>query len=107
MLNIIIGFITTKNDTIFSFNKMKLEFPKSFCLLYIMTWIDDVDDTLKPYLKALIKDSHFNKKSFSNASNPGNAQLWIVLATLYKQIVTLDNKIKLLEKTLREINKEK
>ena len=71
-----------------------------------MNWIDNVDKTLKPYLKALVKDSHFNKKAFIDAENKGNAQLWIVLATLYKQTITLDNKIKLLEKTLREINKK-
>ena len=71
-----------------------------------MTWIDEVDDTLKPYLKALIKDSNFNKEAFSQAPNQGNAQLWISLATLYKQIVTLDNRIKLIEKTLIEMNKK-
>ena len=71
-----------------------------------MNWIDNVDETLKSYLKALIKDSNFNKNAFVNANNQGNAQLWIVLATLYKQTITLDNKIKLLEKTLREMNKK-
>ncbi len=70
-------------------------------------WIDNVDDALKPYLKALIKDSLHNKKAFLESQNKGNAQLWIALAALYKQIVTLDNKIKLLEKTLQEISKKK
>ncbi len=71
-----------------------------------MTWIDNVDETLKPYLKALIKDSNFSKKAFVNANNQGDAQLWIALATLYKQMVTFENKLKLLEKTLQEINKK-
>ncbi|MEK6933227.1 MAG: hypothetical protein AABW56_05565 [Nanoarchaeota archaeon] len=70
-----------------------------------MTWVDEVDDTLKPYLKVLIKDSQFNKKAFLQSPNQGNAQLWISIATLYKQIVTLDNRIKLIEKTLIEMNK--
>jgi len=72
-----------------------------------MVWIDNVDDALKPYLKALIKDSLHNKKAFLESQNKGNAQLWIALAALYKQMVTLDNKIKLLEKILIEINKGK
>lgn len=72
----------------------------------IMEWTDEADETIKPYLKALIKDTHFNKKAFLQAKNKGTAQLWIALATLYKQNITLDNKIKLLEKTLREINKK-
>ena len=72
-----------------------------------MEWIENLDEALKPYLKALIKDTHFNKNAFLQAKNKGNAQLWIALATLYKQNITLENKIKLLEKTFREINKEK
>ena len=71
-----------------------------------MNWLNEVDETLKPYLKALIKDTH-NNKAFLQASDKGKAQLWIAIATLYKQQVTLHNKIKLLENTLREINKEK
>ena len=72
-----------------------------------MEWTDEVDETIKPYLKALIKDTHFNKNAFLQAKNKGTAQLWIALATLYKQNITLDNKIKLLERTLQEINKKK
>ena len=71
-----------------------------------MIWVNEVDDTLRPYLKALIKDSLYNKKAFLESGNKGNAQLWIALATLYKRMVTLDNKIKLLEKTLQEMNKK-
>lgn len=70
-------------------------------------WIDEVDSALKPYLKALIKDTYFNKKAFVNAVNKGNAQLWISQAVLYKQIVTLDNKINTLEKMLKEIIEKK
>jgi len=71
-----------------------------------MEWVDEIDNSLKPYLKALIKDSLFNKKAFLQSKNKGNAQLWIALATLYKHTITLENKIKLLEKTLQEINKK-
>ena len=71
-----------------------------------MVWVEEVDETLKPYLKALIKDTHFNKKAFLQAQNKGDAQLWLALASLYKQMVTLDNKVKLIEKTLIEINKK-
>ena len=70
-----------------------------------MTWIEEVDSTIKPYLKALIKDTHFNKKAFLLAKNKGNAQLWISLATLYKQLISLDKKIKLLEETIKENRK--
>jgi len=72
-----------------------------------MEWMDDVDETLRPYLKALIKDTYFNKQAFLQAKNKGDAQLWVALATLYKEIITLNNKIKFLEKALREINKNK
>jgi len=67
-----------------------------------MIWIDETDNTLKPYLKALIKDTHFNKKAFLLSKNKSTAQLWISLATLYKQLVSLDKKIKLLEETIKE-----
>ena len=72
-----------------------------------MSWIEEVDESLKPYLKALIKDTQFNKKAFLESSNKGLAQLWISQATLYKQVVTLDNRIKLLEKMLREFTEKK
>ncbi len=71
-----------------------------------MDWVDDVEETLKPYLKALINDTHFNKKAFIESKNKGNAQLWVALASLYKRTVTLENRIKLFEKTLQEIGKK-
>ena len=67
------------------------------------SWRDDINPTLKNYLEALIKDVNKNKNAFELANNKPNAQLWLALATVYKQTFNLDQRIKYIEKLLKDI----
>jgi len=69
-------------------------------------WRDNVDPTIKNYLEALIKSTITNKEAIDLASNKGNAQLWMALSILYKQSFNLDQRIKYIEKLLKDIIQE-
>jgi len=70
------------------------------------SWRENIDPTLKNYLEALIKDVNKNRNSFELANNKANAQLWLALAAVYKQTFNLDQRIKYIEKLLKDILEE-
>jgi len=67
-----------------------------------MSWRDSVDKSIKGYLEVQIRDSAKHKETISNSKNPANAQLWIAIANLSKQVFELELKFKYLEAALRE-----
>ena len=71
-----------------------------------MVWRDNVDPVIKDYLEALIKSTQSNKEAFNSSKNKGNAQLWIALSIIYKQTFNLDQKIKYIEKLLKDMLQE-
>ena len=66
-------------------------------------WKDNLDPVLKGHLEVLIKESCQFKKTYSEAANPINAQIWIVLANLSKQIFNMELKLNYLERTLQDL----
>jgi len=72
-----------------------------------MNWRDNVDKTIKNHLELQIKETANYSSSYNKAKNPANAQIWIAIANLSKQIFDLNLKIKFLEKALQEIAKPK
>jgi len=84
-------------------------------------WREKLNPILKEYLDSLIKDTYSEKKAYSKAKNPSNAQLWVALANLSSEnqfllkenkslkimVLTLNQKYKFLEKVLREVNPKK
>ena len=68
-----------------------------------MNWRKNVDPIIREHLESQIKESFRYKKSYSKAKNKNNAQLWIAIANLSKQVFDLNLKVKFLEKTLREV----
>lgn len=71
-----------------------------------MTWRDKTDPAIKDYLEALIKSTQGSKESFSSSGNKANAQLWTALSIIYKQTFNLDQRIKYIEKLLKEVFEE-
>ncbi len=70
------------------------------------TWRDNVDPMIKTHLETQIKEAtRFN--SYKQAKNPGNAQLWIAVANLSKQVFDLNLKLTYLERALQDIGKKK
>lgn len=66
-------------------------------------WKDCLDPVLKGHLEVLIKESYQSKKAYSEAINPVNAQLWVALANLSKQIFNMELKLNYLERTLQDL----
>ncbi|MEW6063356.1 MAG: hypothetical protein AB1571_03235 [Nanoarchaeota archaeon] len=71
------------------------------------SWRDDVDKSIKNHLELQIKETISHSSAYSKAKNQANAQLWIAIANLSKQIFDLNLKMKFLEKALQEIARPK
>ncbi len=71
-----------------------------------MNWRENVDPTIRSYLEALIKSTSDNKEAYELSKNKANSQLWIALSIIYKQTFNLDQRIKYIEKLLKDILKE-
>ncbi len=65
-----------------------------------MRWRKKVDKTIQGHLELQIKESSKHKKAYRESYNPPNAQIWIAIANLSKQIHQLNSKINYLEKEL-------
>jgi len=70
-------------------------------------WRERIDPILKRYLEGIIYETSKYKDSYKLASKPDNAQLWIAIATLSKQIDMLNVKLNYFENNLNEIVKRK
>ena len=67
-----------------------------------MIWRDLVDPTIKAHLEKQVAESIKDRGAYEAAQNPGNAQLWVVVANLSKEMFDLNLKLKFLEGTMRE-----
>lgn len=68
-----------------------------------MVWRDNVNSAIKTHLDKQIAESIKDRKAYEEASNPGNAQLWVAVANLSKEIFDLNLKFGYLEKALRDM----
>ncbi len=66
-------------------------------------WRDKVDPALREFLEAQIKESNMYKEAYSKAGNQANAQLWIALAVLSKQVFNLNQKLRVFEDAIKDI----
>ena len=71
------------------------------------SWREKVDPILKRYLERIIYETSKYKDSYKLASKPDNAQLWIAIATLSKQVDMLNVKLNYFENNLIEMTKRK
>lgn len=67
-------------------------------------WRNKVDPALRDYLEAQVRETTLHKNAYTAAKNQGNAQLWIAIAVLSKQLFTINMKLNVLEDALREID---
>lgn len=72
-----------------------------------MEWREKVDSVTKDHLELQIRSTHKNEEALKSAEDPINAQLWLAIANLSRQIHSLESKLDYLEKALQDINKEK
>ena len=67
-------------------------------------WRNKVDPALRDYLEAQVRETTLHKNAYTAAKNQGNAQLWIAIAVLSKQLFTIHMKLNVIEDALREID---
>ncbi len=65
-----------------------------------MDWRTKLDPTLKEHFDTLIKNVHKEKKAYTKAKNPSQAQVWCAIAVLTKQISDMELHINKLEKQI-------
>ena len=65
-----------------------------------MKWYDTLEKELRDHIQYHITESSKYKKEIRQAKNAGNAQLWLVIGNLSKQILLLHEKVDTLEKKL-------
>ena len=66
-------------------------------------WRDKVDLALREHLEAQIKESNMYKEAYEKASNQGNAQLWVAIAVLSKQVFNLNQKLRVVEDAIKDV----
>lgn len=71
------------------------------------SWRDGIDKSLKEHLELQVRETALFKNAYTKADNPVNAQLWVAIANLSKQMFDLNLKVKFLEKILQEIARPK
>ena len=69
-------------------------------------WRNFVDKSLKDHLEFQIKESSKHSPAYKQSKNPSDAQLWIAVANLSREIFDLNLKVKFLEKVLQDMNKK-
>ncbi|MBI2107207.1 hypothetical protein HYT57_04425 [Candidatus Woesearchaeota archaeon] len=67
-------------------------------------WRNKVDPALRDYLEAQVRETNLHKNAYNSAKNQANAQLWIAIAVLSKQLFNMNMKLNVLEDALKEIN---
>ena len=69
-----------------------------------MNWKNKVDNVIKEHLDLQIRKTYDQEEAFNKASNKANAQLWIAIANLSREIFELNLKLKYQER--KQKNKE-
>lgn len=70
-------------------------------------WRRHVDPLLREHLLTQINETSRQRRAIVRAKNKSNAQLWVAVANLSKQIFDLNLKLNYLERALQDIGKEK
>ncbi len=71
-----------------------------------MNWREKIDKILRSYVENQIKEASKERKAYLSASDPKNAQLWIAIGNLSKQIFELNLRLNYLERALRDIGRK-
>ncbi len=67
-----------------------------------MNWRDEINPAIKAHIEARIRQSAENRDAVLAARNPREAQLWIALGNMSREITEANLKLKYLEKALAD-----
>lgn len=71
-----------------------------------MDWKKYVDPLIRTHLEKQIIESAKHNRAYEQAQNPANAQLWIAISNISKELFEVNLKLKYLEGALKEIGKK-
>jgi len=69
-------------------------------------WRKQVDPLIREHLESQVKGTLVHKKAYEDADNKGNAQLWVAMANLSKQLFNTSMKINYIEDLMRDVVKK-
>jgi len=69
-------------------------------------WRDNILSEVKTHLEKQIEDSAKHKEAYNKSINPANAQLWVAVAILSKQLFELNRKVGMVEKDVIDFDKK-
>ena len=72
-----------------------------------MNWRNEIDPVIRNHVEARIKQSAEDREALLEAKKPREAQLWITLGHLSKEMSDMNLRLKFLEKALTETLKSK
>ena len=75
-------------------------------LLDFMGWRAKVDQQLRNHLEKQIAETGKHRVAYSESKDPGNAQLWVAVANISREIVDLSLKLKYLEGAIKDITQK-
>jgi len=67
-----------------------------------MDWKKNIDPLLKTHLEKQIAESLRHRSVYNLAKNPANAQLWVAITNLSKELFDINLKLNYLERALQE-----
>ena len=67
----------------------------------MQNWKDKLDNAIRDHLNIQLRNSFEQEEAFNSAKNKANAQLWVAIANLSKEIFDLNLKVKYIEKGLK------
>lgn len=73
----------------------------------MQNWKNKLDHTIRDHLNIQLRNSFEQEKAFNSAADKANAQLWVAIANLSKEIFDLNLKARYFEKKLNEKNSKK
>lgn len=65
-------------------------------------WRDNIDPFLRTHLEAQLRDTMKYRNSFRYSKDPANAQLWVAIANLSRQLFNVSVKLNYLERFVQE-----
>lgn len=71
-----------------------------------MNWRERIPQSLKTHLEKEVAESVKHRGAYESAIDPGNAQLWVVIAKLSKDIDDLNLKVKTLKSKEKKVIKK-
>ncbi|MDP4012538.1 MAG: hypothetical protein Q8R00_02935 [Candidatus Nanoarchaeia archaeon] len=65
-------------------------------------WRDNIDPFLRTHLEAQLRETMKYRGSFRYSKDPANAQLWVAIANISKQLFNINVKLNYLERVVQD-----